>query len=491
MATPSMPRLSECARHLVIPDGIKTTNFPQVYARLQTVGISFDPWQQGFGAVALGCRSTGLYAATIGGVVASIPRQVGKTYMVGNLLIGLALEFPNTRIVWTSHHNRTTTNTFRSMQGMVKRKKIAPLLAPNGIRTANGEQEIRFANGSIIMFGAREHGFGRGMDAVDVLVFDEAQILGIKALEDMVPATNQARHPHGALVFFIGTPPRPIDDGSAFKAKRTRALSGSARDIVYVEFSADQDAKIDDLEQVAKANPSFPHRTPIEAIERMRENIPDEGSQRREMFGIWDDDADLVRRVIMPDEWEAAAVTEPPLDGIPSLGVKFSPDGSRVAVAGAMKHDGGIHVELVGEHTGSMAAGTAALVAWVAERASRYASIIIDGKSNAEAFATALRDAGVSKRTITVPTWGDVSTANSMLVEGLIAKTVTHLATEGQAVLDESVGKSEKKSQPSGAWNFVSPGEPGAEVPVQAVALAHWGARTTKRKPGHKQTVSY
>ena len=114
--------------------------------------------------------------------MASIPRQIGKTFTVGNLLIAMALEYPKLRVAWTSHHNRTTTNTFRSMQGMVNRKMVAPHLAVNGIRTANGEQEIRFRNGSIIMFGAREQGFGRGLDEIDVEVFDEAQILTLKAL---------------------------------------------------------------------------------------------------------------------------------------------------------------------------------------------------------------------------------------------------------------------------------------------------------------------
>src|SRR5690606_27856393 len=110
--TPSTPRLSEVARHLVIPEGIETSVWPRVERRLASVGVEFDLWQQGFSSVALGCRSDGKYAATIGGVVASMPRQVGKTFTVGHLLIGLAVEFPGMRIIWTSHHGRTTTNTF-------------------------------------------------------------------------------------------------------------------------------------------------------------------------------------------------------------------------------------------------------------------------------------------------------------------------------------------------------------------------------------------
>src|SRR5207237_1558787 len=136
------------------------------------------------------------------------------TFTIGSLLMVLCILFPGFKVIWTAHRTRTATSAFRSMQGLAKRKAIAPHISH--IRTANGEQEIGFRNGSVIMFGAREQGFGRGFDEVDVEVFDEAQILTEKALEDIVPAANQSRHPAGALLFFMGTPPRPGDPGAEF-----------------------------------------------------------------------------------------------------------------------------------------------------------------------------------------------------------------------------------------------------------------------------------
>ena len=271
--------------------------------------MEFDPWQQGWSSITLGCRADGKYAATVGGVTGSIPRQCGKTFTIGNLIIGLSLEFPGLTSVWTSHHLRTTTTTFRTFQGLVKRKAIAPHLLANrssGIREANGEQEIRFRNGSIIMFGARAQGFGRGVPEIDIEVFDEAQILGLKALEDMVPATNQAKHPHGALIFFIGTPPRPTDDGEAFTAKRSKALKDKPPEEVvwthgnqvYIEFSADPGTDPDDESQYSVMNPSYPHRTPPEAMARMRENIPDDDSWNREARGIWPGDGNAVFDIV-------------------------------------------------------------------------------------------------------------------------------------------------------------------------------------------------
>lgn len=291
----STPKLSEVARHVVIPEGIVTTVWPRVVAQCADMGVVFDRWQHGIGTVALGKRADGKYAATVGGIVLSIPRQVGKTFLVGMIIIALCVLFPGLTVLWSAHRTRTATKTFASLKGMTSRKKIAPhMLDP---RNTNGEQELRFKNGSVVMFGAREQGFGRGFDEVDIEVFDEGQILTEKALEDMVPAANQSRHEAGALLFFMGTPPRPSDPGEEFTNRRNKALAGKpegqvqvvAGNMVYVEFSADDTADPDDRRQWSKANPSFPLRTPVESMERMREQLTDVDSFRREGLGIWDD----------------------------------------------------------------------------------------------------------------------------------------------------------------------------------------------------------
>lgn len=299
MTSPSRSRLSEVARHLVIPEGIVSSGWPAVEARCNEFGDAFDEWQRGLGQVVLGKRADGIYAATVGGVTLSIPRQVAKTWWVGRVVVGLAVEFPGLRAVWSAHRTRTSTNTFRSLWGYVTRPQVAPHI--QDVRRANGEQEIAFTNGSLLMFGAREQGFGRGFDRVDIEVFDECQILTNKALEDMIAATNQSAHPHGALLFFMGTPPRPVDPGEVFKARRKEALDlipegtgpgevVAAGDAVYVECSADQNADPDDVAQWRKANPSYPHRTPHRSMLRLRKNLPDVESWMREALGVWDPD---------------------------------------------------------------------------------------------------------------------------------------------------------------------------------------------------------
>ncbi|QRZ10089.1 terminase [Mycolicibacterium austroafricanum] len=473
---------------MVIPDGITTSVWPRVQKRLTDAGVFFDLWQQGFSTAALGCRADGKYAATIGGVVASIPRQVGKTYTVGNLLIGLCLEFPGLRAVWTSHHNRTTTNTFRSMQSMVRRKGVAHHLAPNGIRTANGEQEIRFVNGSIIMFGAREQGFGRGMDAIDVEVFDEAQILTIKALEDMVPATNQARNPHGGLIFFIGTPPRPTDPGEAFTAKREKALkllaAGEFRatvgDQLYVELSADPSADPDDREQWRKANVSFPYRTPLESMLRMRENIPDDESWLREAMGIWPVHGG---GLISPEMWsELKDVHSKPEDPV-SFGVYVNFDQSQAAIGVAgYRADGKIHVGVVPAATGESATslpGTGWIAGRVKELAEKWSpcATVIDARSEAGALIEDVQALGVEVATTTA-----VAMANAC-GRFLAAVKEDELRHDGSPFLQASVCAGKKRDL-ADAWAWDRKDRTSDITQLVAVTLALHGLIANGRQPG-------
>ena len=168
---PSTPRLSEYAKHFVFPAGIERTVWTRVEAKGEELGLRFDWWQSQLGTVCLGYGGDGKYVATVGGIGLSIPRQVGKTFFVLATLVILCILFPGLQVVWTAHHLRTSTRTFTALRGICKRRKVAPHV--KAMRAANGEQQVEFMNGSVIMFGARAMGFGRGFDVIDVEVFDD------------------------------------------------------------------------------------------------------------------------------------------------------------------------------------------------------------------------------------------------------------------------------------------------------------------------------
>lgn len=490
--TTTEKRLSEAARHVVLPDGIVASGWPSVHKTLSNLGIWFDQWQKDLAKLMLAKRKDGRYAAGIGGVVMSIPRQVGKTFTVGAIVFALCMLTPKIKAIWTAHHSNTSDETFESMQDMALMPKIAPHI--KRVTTGNGKQRIRFTNGSQIEFGAREHGFGRGKTKISIMVLDECQHVSEAALANLIPTMNQGINP---LLFMMGTPPTPENKGDAFKNRRHRAIKRVSKNVLYVEFSADSDANLDDRKQWAIANPSFPKRTPEDAILRLREGLGTDESFKREALGIWDED-NLGAAVIEPAWWDSTLLgADDPLPdgGVTSFGVRFSADGSWVSLAGAMKFgvDDPIFVELI--ESKSMAYGIDWLATFLAERWRDVSMIVIDGKSDATALHQALVKAGVHQSAINFGKGLLISTdaadAYSTFVNAARAGELWHSDDEGQEELDKSAATSKKrKIGVLGAFGF-EPMRVGVDncVPLEAAALARYAASVSKRRPAGAKRV--
>jgi hypothetical protein len=485
--------LSEVARHVVIPEGITESLWDDVAAVCEELGDTFDVWQDGLGQVALGLREDGMFAATVGGVVLSIPRQVAKTFLVGRIVFALCILFPNLNAIWTAHRVSTANSAFRSVVGLASRPGAARYVEK--ILTGD-ELTIVFRNGSILRYGARAQNFGRGETQVDVEVFDEAQILRADTLEDMVPAANQAKIPHGALLFFMGTPPRPKDDGEEFLQRRSDALEGKPGgavlergDMVYVECSADPDCgepdgpDLMDWAQIEKANPSYPKRTPKVSILRMRKNLKDDASWRREALGIWD--TNVVSRVFPFDQWSTLRTTTPPMVGMVAYGVKFSLDGARVALSAAVQpEDGPVYIECLG--VADTAQGTAWLVEKLAAQPRNGPAIVVDGKSGAGDFVNSLKASRVSPRRIVVPTVDDVIAAHSGMLTAIRQRELEH---SGQPGLDAAVKVAVKRKIGNyGGWG-VEPATPdGDVVAIESAILARHGVTSMKRRSNRNRS---
>jgi len=425
------------------------------------VGIVYDPWQDGFGRAMLAKRADGVYAAGIGGVVLSVCRQVGKTFTVGTIVMILCILFPGMKVLWTAHRTRTSDETFKSLQGIARRKLLAPHVL--AIRRANGQQEIEFVNGSRIMFGARETGFGRGFDDVDVLVFDEAQILSQKSLDDMVPATAVSPN---ALVIFLGTPPKPTDPSEAFSGMRDRAITGTSEDQLYVEIGADPEASADDRAQWAVANPSYPHRTKEAAILRMRKILGEE-SFLREGLGIW---LELGRSgsVISGDEWKATLDVESRRAGNAALvfGVAVSPDRKWASVGVATTRDDGLtHVEVVKHEPG---------VDWLVpylvglDERRKPDCFVIDQAGPAATLLASFTTAGLKVRVTDTSAY---KAACAGFVDAIREGSIRHrdqdeLTVAALGVREHKVGDS---------WVYARRDSGVIIAPLEAVTLAVWG----------------
>jgi len=436
------------------------------------VGITFDPWQDGAGTAILGKRKDRLYAAEA--VVMSIPRQVGKTFLIGAIIFALCLAEPGTLALWTAHRYPTANETFQSMKAMVEQPKLRPHIV--SATNPGGNGVIKFRNGSRILFGARERGFGRGFQRVGVIVFDEGQILSQSALDDMIPATNTHPNP---LVFFIGTPPKPTDPSDVFLNMRHEALSGESGDYLYVEFSADEDADPNDREQWAKANPSFPTRTPARAMLRMRRLLGPE-SFMREGLGIWDRAGGL--GVFTAGAWSRCFIGFGPDGATPleptgelmALGIAADPDQVWLSLGAAGGNDGRVHLGSV--LRSRFDTGRGPFIDEVVRLQSKFGvPVVIDKKGPAEALIPDLEDAGVG---LTLVGLDDAIQAAADIRKAVESEAVTHgdyddLNAAVDAAGWRKVGDRRTFARRNGAIDA-----------LEAVTLAHWSTNQDNDEGG-------
>jgi hypothetical protein len=428
------------------------------------LGITFDEWQDGAGRVILAKRADGNLAAMIDGVGLSLPRQVGKTYLIGAMVFALCVNMPGLLVIWSAHHARTHGETFLSMQAFAGREKVKRHVRQ--VFTGSGDEEIRFHNGSRILFGARERGFGRGIPGVDILIFDEAQILSDKALSNMLATMNVSRF---GLQLYIGTPPKPDDMSESFSRMRAEAIAGTLTDGAWIEFGADPDAKPDDRKQWAKANPSYPRRTPVQSILRLKRKLT-EADFLREGLGIWDDES---LTTIPMGAWAECGDGAGEIAGQVVLSVDMSFDRSRtyIGVCGP-RADGRRQVEVIELTAGDVPAGvdrTSWLLDKVVAAARDWsAPVMVATNGNAAALIPQLA------AQVNVDEVGGFTLAQACgnFYDAVVAGTLAHLADEG---LTRAVRGAQKRTGES--FVFTRKGDVDIS-PLYAALLALWGWTT-------------
>lgn len=475
-----MNRLADLAKHLVIPETGATTAWPRVRDTCNNLGWEFDPWQDDLGRLILAKDASGLYASSL--CVMSLPRQVGKTYLVGCIAFVLCLTQPGTTVIWTAHRGRTATETFRSMKAKAKSPEMAAFIDQRvkggGIRSANGEQEIEFLNGSRILFGARDAGFGVGFANVGMLVLDEVQRATTKTMDDLLPTTNAAENP---LVLCMGTPPRPTDDGEVFTMLREEATTGESDDVLYVELGARTRFDLSDTEtfweQLRLVNPAFPHRVGERAILRNKKGLSDD-SVFREVFGLWDE----IQKQFSPINgalWADAGDVGPD-DGVKpdALAVDMS-HAREISVGACWLEDESAHVEEVWAGVDEPAA-----VEWIVERARRRILVVIDSQSPAASMIPQLKSRGVK---VHQSSGTDMAKACGLIVSDLESGRLTH--ADQESVNEARKGARKRAIGKAGGWGYDRV-DPSVKLqPIVSVTLARLGASMKRKKSNEPRKV--
>lgn len=442
-------------------------------ARLLAIGgLILDPWQndvlEDWMALTPGRK---WMCKTCGG---SVPRQNGKTGVVqGRAEAGMILY--NEQVIYTAHLQKTATETFEAMAAFFDSPKLRSHV--KDIKTALGREQIILKTGARIKFLARTRNGGRGQHG-DLLIFDEAQELDDSAQGSFIPAISASLNPQ---TIYVGTPPEPESQGDVFRGIRDKALAGKTKATAWFEFSVDQIGDVTDKKRWAMTNPALGRRILLSTIEGECEQMaPD--TFARERLGWWTPVIEHKEDYAIPaDLWDACKSDEQKPEGKTAYGVKFSPDGSRVCLCGAIiPKTGTARISFIqAKATGY---GTQWLADWLNERSREACCVVIDGRNGVDVLVEKISDKWKFKGSVIRPGVKEVIASVSVLMDALDEKTVTWYS--GQPALRESAVTSVKRPI-GGGWAF------GGEnsTPIEAAALALWGAKNSKRDPSRTMRI--
>lgn len=439
---------------------------------LDVVALRLDPWQQDTLCDWMGRDAAGRWAApTAGG---SVPRQNGKTLLVqGRAGSGMILF--NENVIYTSHLQKTSTETFNEMRDLFEHPALKPYV--RDIKNALGREEIILKSGARIKFLARTRNGGRGQHG-DLLIFDEAQELDETAQASFLPAISASLNPQ---TLYLGTPPGPDVTGTVFRELRRRALAGEAKRTAWFEFSVPEIGDIHDKRRWAAANPALGRRIQLSTIEGEAEQMaPD--TFARERLGWWSPEPkEQVEYAIDSDAWDQCASDETRPDGKTAYGVKFATDGSAVCLCGAvLPKDGPARISIIEMQPGGR--GLAWLAAWLNERYGKASCVVIDGRGSADVLVDRIREIWRAKNAVIRPSARDVVAAAGLLVNCVNEGSLTWYRP--QQALRESAVTATKRSI-SGGYGFGGDNS----LPIEACALALWGAKTSRRDPTKKMRI--
>ena len=439
---------------------------------LRLGGFILDPWQSDLLDDWLAIAPSGKWACrTCGG---SVPRQNGKTGLLeGRAESGMILY--NEQVVYTAHLQKTATETFEEMANFFDSPKIRTYV--KDIKTALGREQIVLKSGARVKFLARTRNGGRGQHG-DLLIFDEAQELDANAQASFLPAISASLNPQ---VIYAGTPPDGESDGSVFRGIRDKAIAGETKTVAWFEYSVKEIGNVNDPKRWAATNPAFGRRILQSTVESEVEQM-DEDTFARERLGWWSPVFQTKIDYAIPQElWDSCRSDDVAPEGKTAYGVKFSPDGSEVALCVAVvPKNESARVELIERRPTGL--GTQWLADWLNQRYAKASCVVIDGRNGVDVLTEKVSEVWKAPNSVLRPNAREVIAAVSTMMDSLSEKTVTWYS-EQDDLRDSAVSSSKRPI--GGGWGFG--GEDSA--PIEACALALWGAKNSRRDPTRRMLI--
>lgn len=457
----------------------KSTKGAEAVELYERSGRTAFEWQRSLIYDILGLNDDGLWVHSRFGL--EVPRQNGKNEVIAiRETFGL---FNGERILHTAHRTATSRAAW---------ERLVMILEKAGIREIKGKVESGYTSGKSkgqewieldeahgggkVAYRTRSTTGGLG-ETYDVLIIDEAQEYQDDQESALKYTIVSSQNPQ---TIFLGTPPTPYSSGTIFPQLREDVLNGSKKNAGWAEWSVEEMTDVHNVDAWYETNPSLGFTLTERAIEdEIGDDKTDFNIQR---LGLWIK-YNQQSAITKPD-WNACLVDKIDIVGKIAVGIKFSRDGSSVAISVAGKRkDEKTFVECVACR--SMRDG----VDWISKFLNgingQYVKAVADGASGLDMLNASVKD--FKLKPVYTATVGDVIAAASAFDVGINQRTLVHME---QVSVTQVVTNCEKRMIGSkGGFGFKSLNAEYDISILDSLMLAAWAVNEFKQTNTAK--VSY
>jgi phage terminase large subunit-like protein len=395
-------------------------------------------------------------------VVVTVPRQAGKTTLLLAIMVWRALHEPGCRIVYTAQDGQAARKKWRDDQVPALNK--SPLVSAFDVRYSNGDESIRWHNGSLheVLSPTDRAGHGR---QIDLAVVDEAfEFQDFRLDQGFSPAMITRTNPQMWIISTAGHA-----DSTYLKAKVDRGRDAVRDDLTsglaYFEWSADPEAAPDDPATWRSCIPSLGHTVSEESI--AAEQVSKEPAEfERAYLNRWT--SQVMASKIPHRSWEACVVDRSPGTDDAVFALDVSPDRSVSSIAVS---DGAIF-ELADRRAGTE---------WVVSRCMqlwdqyRPVAFVVDAVGPASTLVPDLEAAGIR---VEVTSHRQMAAACGRLYDAIVNRQVQHT---DQPDMNAAVAAAATRKL-GDAWAWSRSASSVDISPLVAATLALWGATTLERE---------
>lgn len=399
-----------------------------------------------------------------------VPRQSGKSLVLSlRVLYGMFKLGEN--IIFSAQQWETAKSLWKRTWAIVKStpwmmKRVASHTCSQGRGT------IVLESGAQVVFTTRSANAGRGLDQVDLEIYDEAYDLTEADLAALSPTKMAAPDPQTIYTSSaVNAAQHP--NGKVLSAVRRRGLTGE-RGLLFAEWMAPEELDRTEPATWRTANPSYGVIQTDKKIEaELRKFSTEAGRKSFDVEylgrGDWPVDEDEVTPAVDLDWWDKLAETGVRVHGPRALAIEMSNDRQLCLIAAATRTKATaerIRVEI------GYYGPPAPVIARIVDLVERWdpCAVVINSSSPASALAAKLAEVGIEPE---ITHAGQSAQSCGGFIDDSAEGRISHAGDDRLYRAIETTPTIEVKGG-GVRWDYTAP----YATAVQVVSLARWGLLT-------------